>query len=68
MSKHLQRKQMEEIFSNEEDLLMLPDENLLPDPDGIDEEEIYEIIDHNSYGEINMNELELDDYDDLMQL
>ena len=38
------------------------------DPDCMDDEEIYEIIDNNSYGEISMNELELDDYDDFMQL
>lgn len=68
MNKHLQQKQIFDSFFSDEDLPIMPDEEPCLDPDCIDEEQIYEIIDNNGYGEISMNELELEDYDDFMQL
>ncbi len=68
MNKHLQQKQIFDSFFSDEDLSIMSEEDPCLDPDCIDEEQIYEIIDNNSYGEISMNELELDDYDDFMQL
>jgi len=46
----------------------LSEEDPCLDPDCMDDEQIYEIIDNNGYEHISMNELELDDYDDFMQL
>jgi hypothetical protein len=68
MNKHLQQKQIFDSFFNDEDIPMQSVDEPCMDPDCIDNEQIYEIIDHNGYGEISMNELELDDYDDFMQL
>lgn len=68
MNKHLQQKQIFDSFFSDEDLPLLSEEDPCLDPDCIDDEQIYQIIDHNDYGDINMNELELDDYDDFMQL
>lgn len=68
MNKHLQQKQIFDSFFNDEDLPVLPVDEPCMDPECVDNEQIYEIIDHNGYGEISMNELELDDYDDFMQL
>ncbi|MCW8804156.1 MAG: hypothetical protein OQK57_07140 [Ignavibacteriaceae bacterium] len=67
MNKHLQQKQIFDSFFSDEDLPILPEEEPCIDPECIDEEKIYDIIDHNGYGEISMDELELDDYDDFMQ-
>lgn len=67
MNKHLQQKQIFDSFFSDEDLPMFSEEPCL-DPECMDDEQIYEIIDNNGYGEISMNELELDDYDDFMQL
>jgi len=68
MNKHLQQKQIFDSFFNDEDLPVLSVEEPCMDPECVDNEQIYEIIDHNGYGEISMNELELDDYDDFIQL
>jgi hypothetical protein len=68
MNKHLQQKQIFDSFFNDEDLPMLSEDEPCLDPECIDNEKIYEIIDNNGYGDISMNELELDDYDDFMQL
>ena len=68
MNKHLQQKQIFDSFFSEEDLPILSEEDPCLDPDCMDDEQIYEIIDNNGYAHINMNELELDDYDDFMQL
>ena len=68
MNKHLQQKQIFDSFFSDEDLPIMSEEDTCLDPDYMDDEQIYEIIDNNSYGEISMNELELDDYDDFMQL
>ena len=68
MNKHLQQKQIFDSFFGDEDLPIMSEEDPCLDPDCMDDEEIYEIIDNNSYGEISMKELELDDYDDFMQL
>ena len=68
MNKHLQQKQIFDSFFGDEDLPIMSEEDPCLDPDCMDDEEIYEIIDNNSYGEISMDELELDDYDDFMQL
>jgi hypothetical protein len=68
MNKHLQRKQIFDSFFSEDDLPILSEEDPCLDPECMDDEQIYEIIDNNGYTEINMNELELDDYDDFMQL
>ena len=68
MNKHLQQKQIFDSFFSDEDLPMLSDDEPSLDPECIDNEQIYEIIDHNGYEDINMNELELDDYDDFIQL
>jgi hypothetical protein len=68
MNKHLQQKQIFDLFFNEEDLPEISGEEPCPDPDHMNDEQIYDIIDHKGYGEINMNELELDDYDDFIQL
>ena len=51
----------EQTFTAKTDLWFL-------DLEYVDEEQIYEIIDNNGYGDISMDELELDDYDDFMQL
>jgi hypothetical protein len=68
MNKHLQQKQIFDLFFNEEDLPEISGEEPCLDPDCMNDEQIYDIIDHKGYGEINMNELELDDYDDFIQL
>ena len=68
MNKHLQQKQIFDSFFSDEDLPMLSVDEPCLDPECIDNEQIYEIIDHNGYEDINMNELELDDYDDFIQL
>jgi hypothetical protein len=46
----------------------LSEEDPCLDLEYMDDEQIYEIIDNTSYPEISMNELELDDYNDFMQL
>lgn len=68
MNKHLQQKQIFDTFLSDEDLPIISGDEPCLDPECVDEEQIYEIIDHNGYEDINMNELELDDYDDFMQL
>ncbi|MDH3268118.1 MAG: hypothetical protein OEM46_04615 [Ignavibacteria bacterium] len=68
MNKHLQQKQIFDSFFSEEDLPILSEDDPCLDPDCMEDEQIYEIIDNNGYAHINMNELELDDYDDFMQL
>jgi len=68
MNKHLQQKQIFDSFFSDEDIPLLSVDEPCMDPDCIDNEQIYEIIDHDGYGEISMNELELDDYVDFMQL
>lgn len=68
MNKHLQRKQIFDSFFSEDDLPILSEEDPCLDPECMDDEQIYEIIDNTGYPEISMNELELDDYDDFMQL
>jgi hypothetical protein len=68
MNKHLQQKQIFDSFFNDEDLPIMPEDDPCLDPDCMDDEQIYEIIDNNGYEDISMNELELDDYDDFMQL
>ena len=67
MNKHLQQKQIFDTFFDDEYLPILSGDEPCLDPDCVDEEQIYEIIDQNGYEHINMNELELDDYDDFMQ-
>lgn len=68
MNKHLQRKQIYDSFFSDEDLPVVPEEESCLDLEYVDEEQIYEIIDNNGYGNISMDELELEDYDDFMQL
>jgi len=68
MNKHLQQQQIFDSFFSDEDLPILSGDEPCMDPDCVDEEKIYEIIDQNGYEDISMNELELDDYDDFMQL
>jgi hypothetical protein len=68
MNKHLQQKQIFDTFLNDEDLPIISGDEPCLDPECVDEEQIYEIIDHSDYEDVNMNELELDDYDDFMQL
>lgn len=68
MNKHLQQKQIFDSFFSDEDLPIMSEEDPCLDPECMDDEQIYEIIDNTSYGEISMNELELDEYDDFMQL
>jgi hypothetical protein len=68
MNKHLQQKQIFDSFFSDEDLPIMSDDDPCLDPECMDDEQIYEIIDNNSYGEISMNELELEDYDDFLQL
>lgn len=68
MNKHLQQKQIFDSFFSDDDLPILSEEDPYLDPEYMDDEQIYEIIDNTSYSEISMNELELDDYNDFMQL
>jgi len=68
MNKHLQQKQFFDTFLSDEDLPIISGDEPCLDPECVDEEQIYEIIDHNNYEGVSMNELELDDYDDFMQL
>ena len=68
MNKHLQKQQIFDSFFSDEDLPIPSGDEPCLDPECMDDEEIYEIIDHNGYDEINMNELELDEYDDFMEL
>jgi hypothetical protein len=68
MNKHLQQKQIFDSFFGDEDLPILSEEDPCLDPDCMDDEQIYEIIDNNGYEHISMNELELEDDDDFMQL
>jgi hypothetical protein len=68
MNKHLQQKQIFDSFFGDEDLPILSEDDPCLDPDCMDDEQIYEIIDNNGYEHISINELELEDYDDFMQL
>lgn len=68
MNKHLQQKQIFDSFFSDEDLPLFSDEEPCLDPECVDNEQIYEIIDNNGFSEINMDELELDEYDDYMEL
>jgi len=68
MNKHLQQKQIFDSFFSDDDLPILSEEDPCLDPECMDDEQIYEIIDNTSYSEISMNELELDEYNDFMQL
>ena len=68
MNKHLQQKQIFDTFFSDEDLPIVSVDEPCLDPDCIDEEQIYEILDDNGYQDICMDELELEDYDDFMQL
>jgi hypothetical protein len=68
VNKHLQQKQIFDSFFSDEDLPLHSVEEPCLDPECIDDEQIYDIIDNNGYGEISMNELELDVYDDFMEL
>lgn len=68
MNKHLQQKQIFDSFFSDEELPITSEEDPCIDPECVDEEQIYEIIDHNGYSDISMDELELDDYDDFMEL
>ena len=68
MNKHLQQKQIFDTFFSEEDLPIVSVDEPCMDPDCVDEEQIYEILDDSGYQDISMDELELDDYDDFMQL
>lgn len=68
MNKHLLQKQIFDSFFSDEDLPILSGDEPCLDPDCMDDEQIYDIIEDNGYEDISMNELELDDYDDFMQL
>ena len=68
MNKHLQQKQIFDTFFSDEELPIVSVDEPCLDPDCIDEEQIYEILDDNGYQDICMDELELEDYDDFMQL
>ena len=68
MNKHLQQKQIFDSFFNDEDLPIVSGDETCIDPNCVDEEKIYQIIDDNGYSDISLNELELDDYEDFMQL
>jgi hypothetical protein len=68
MNKHLQQKQIFDTFFSEEDLPIVSVDEPCMDPDCVDEEQIYEILDDSGYQDISMDELELEDYDDFMQL
>jgi len=68
MNKHLQQKQIFDTFFSDEDLPIVSVDEPCMDPDCVDEEQIYEILDDSGYQDISMDELELDDYDDFMQL
>lgn len=68
MNKHLQQKQIYDSFFSDDELPMVSEDDQCMDLEYMDEEQIYEIIDNNGYGDISMDELELDDYDDFMQL
>ena len=68
MNKHLQQKQIFDTFFSDEELPIVSGDEPCLDPDCIDEEQIYEILDDNGYQDISMDELELEDYDDFMQL
>ena len=67
MNKHLQQKQIFDSFFNEEDIPELSGDEPCLDPEWLDEEQIYERIEDREIENLNMNELELDDYDDFMQ-
>ena len=68
MNKLLQQKQIFDTFFSDEDLPIISVDEPCLDPECMDEEQIYEIIDDSGYDNVSMNELELDDYDDFMQL
>jgi hypothetical protein len=68
MNKHLQQKQIYDSFFSDEELPMVSEDDPCMDLEYMDEEQIYEIIDNNGYGDLSMDELELEDYDDFMQL
>ena len=68
MNNHLQQKQIFDTFFSDEELPIVSVDEPCLDPDCIDEEQIYEILDDNGYQDISMDELELEDYDDFMQL
>lgn len=68
MNKHLQQKQIYDSFYNEENYSYLSGDEPCLDPDCLEEEEIYDHIGEDNYPDYTMDELELDEYDDFMEL
>jgi len=67
MSKNLLNKQIQDSFYGEEYYPAFVGDEPCLDPDCVDDEVIYDMIEDDD-SDINMNELELDDYDDYMEL
>jgi len=68
MNKHLQQRQFFDSFYNEENYPHLSGDEPCLDPDCMDEEQIYNNIVDEDFSDYNMNELELDEYEDFMLL
>jgi hypothetical protein len=65
MKKHLQNHQVYDSFYNEEYFADLSGDPPNIDPDYIDEEEIYDMIDDTEFEDMDFDELGLDDYEEL---
>ncbi len=65
MKKHLQDQQLYDSFYSGEYFANLSGDPPNGDPDYIDEEEIYDMIDDTEFEDIDMDELDLDYHDEL---
>jgi hypothetical protein len=65
MKNHLQNQQLYDSLYSEEYFANLSGDPPNSDPDYIDEEEIYDMIDDTEFEDMDMDELDLDDYEEL---
>jgi len=65
VKKHLQDQQLYDSFYSGEYFANLSGDPPNGDPDYIDEEEIYDMIDDTEFDDIDMDELDLDDHEEL---
>jgi len=67
MNKHLQNKQIYDSIFNEEEYSQFWGDEPCVDPDCIEDQKIYDMIKEEEFDdEVNMDELELDDYNEFM--
>jgi hypothetical protein len=67
MSKHLLDKQIYDSIFNEDEYPLAWGDEPCVDPDCVEDNKIYDMINDEEFNEdVNMDELELDDYNDYM--